>query len=190
MARTVTREAILGMQEGLTQSGVKDQMPALRMVMREVGMGLGEGLGVGFGCSVQKSPLEPILTGITIVLGILFVAAVVGIILIWRRYMTASGSLALFAQEMNQAELLDHDRYQALRRSIQEAHAHANKDAFLDKFLKGRGLYKPISLVGPNQGKRVSPHVVMNQTGRIVSVPEPPQPPPSDAGTGTGTNKD
>lgn len=170
VARTVTREAILGMQDGLMQSGMKDQMPALRMVMREVGMGLGEGLGVGFGRSVQKSPLEPILTGITIVLGILFVAAVVGIILIWRRYMSASGSLALFAQEMNQAELTDQERVQALRRSIQQAHTAAKKDAFLDQFLKGRGLYKPISLVGPGEGKRVSPNLAMSQSGTVIAV--------------------
>lgn len=187
VARTVTREAILGMQEGLMQSGMKDQMPALRMVMREVGMGLGEGLGVGFGRSVQKSPLEPILTGITIVLGVLFLAAVVGIILLWRRYLSASGSLALYAQEMNQAELTDQDRVQALRRSIHQAHTAAKKDVFLDQFLKGRGLYKPISLVGPGEGKRVSPNLAMSQSGTVLAIP--PQPHSSAGEEPSGTNK-
>lgn len=93
VARTVTREAMLGLQDGFTQSGMHDQLPALRMVMREIGVGLGEGLGQGLGRSVKKSPLEPILIGLSAGLTLLFVGTVVWLILLWRRYARITAKL-------------------------------------------------------------------------------------------------
>ena len=61
---------------------------------------------------------------------------------------------------------------QALRRAIHEKHASANKAAFLDSFLKGRGLYKPMTLVGPHEGKRASPHLAVNESGTVLAVPK------------------
>jgi hypothetical protein len=94
VARTVTREAILGLQDGFTQTGMHDQLPALRMTMREIGIGLGEGLGQGLGKSVSKSPLEPILIGLSAGLTLLFAATVVWLVLLWRRYMQITRTLA------------------------------------------------------------------------------------------------
>ena len=94
VARTVTREAMLGLQDGFQQSGMHDQLPALRMTMREIGIGLGEGLGQGLGKSVSKSPLEPILIGLSAGLTLLFAATVVWLILLWRRYMHITKQLA------------------------------------------------------------------------------------------------
>lgn len=152
VARTFTREAVLGIQEGLAQGGlsggIKDQLPTLRMVMHEIGVGLGEGLGVGIGRSVQKSPIEPLLTGIAVVLGILLTGAVVGLILMWRRYLSTSKSLELFAHEINEAQGNEQIHAQELRRQIRDAHATANHVTFLDKFLKHRGLYRPIGKLG------------------------------------------
>lgn len=163
IARTLTREAILGMEEGLIESGAKNQMPALRLVMHEIGLGLGEGLGVGFGRSVHKSPIEPILIGIAITLGLLLAAALAGVIVLWRRYLSTSKSLALYAHEIDEAEGIDAAHAQDLRRAIRDAHATANHAAFLDKFLKHRGLYRPTDLsrsrippVYPGSGVRSS----------------------------------
>lgn len=94
VARTVTREAVLGLQDGFTQPGMHEQLPALRMVMREIGIGLGEGLGQGLGHSVRKSPLEPILIGLSAGLTLLFVTALVWLILLWRRYVHVTQSIA------------------------------------------------------------------------------------------------
>jgi hypothetical protein len=64
------------------------------MTMREIGIGLGEGLGQGLGKSVSKSPLEPILIGLSAGLTLLFAATVVWLILLWRRYLHITKSLA------------------------------------------------------------------------------------------------
>lgn len=141
IAHTFTREAVLGLQEGLTQSGVKDQMPALRLVMHEIGLGLGEGLGVGFGRSVQKTPLEPVLIGIAVVLGLLLVGTVLWLVLLWRRYSHTSQSLALFAQELEEASTSEARNVREVAQAIRDAHITSNQMAFLEKFLKRRGLY-------------------------------------------------
>lgn len=97
VARTVTREAVLGLQDGFAQSGLPghlpEHLPALRMVMREIGAGLGEGLGQGLGHSIQKSPLEPILIGLSAGLTLLFVTTLVWLALLWRRYIRITRSL-------------------------------------------------------------------------------------------------
>jgi hypothetical protein len=107
VARTVTREAMLGLQDGFTQSGMHDQLPALRMVMREIGIGLGEGLGQGLGRSVRKSPLEPILIGLSAGLTLLFVATVVWLILLWRRYAHITRSLINADPSKNSSKRLE-----------------------------------------------------------------------------------
>jgi len=145
IARTLSREAVLGLQDGLSQSTLKDQLPAVRMVMREVGIGLGEGIGVGLGRSVKKSPLEPILTGISAVLGVLFLGAVVWLVLLWRRYTHMSKSLVLFAKELNDARANDEARIEELRRALGSAHKTASHAAFLERSLKRRGhQHRPI----------------------------------------------
>lgn len=151
IARTLTREAMLGLHDGLTETGVKEQLPALRLVMHEIGAGLGEGMGEGLGRSVHKSPLEPILTGITIILAVLFIGAVIGLVLMWRRYVSVTRSLSLFAQELSQAEKTDQEHTQYLVRAIRDAHTAANHTAFLDKFLKYRGLYRPLPTADVNR---------------------------------------
>jgi hypothetical protein len=184
IAHTFTREAVLGLQEGLTQSGMKDQMPALRLVMHEIGLGLGEGLGVGFGRSVQKAPLEPVLIGIAVVLALLLVGSVLWLVLLWRRYSNTSQSLALFAQELEEASTSEARNVRDVAQAIRDAHITANQMAFLEKFLKRRGLYPH------GEHVRLSPSTTSagggagNGAGRPGGVPSPSAPPtPSSPGS-------
>lgn len=177
IAHTFTREAILGLSEGLTQSGAKDQMPALRLVMHEIGLGLGEGLGVGFGRSVQRTPLEPVLIGIAAVLGLLLVGTVLWLVLLWRRYSHTTQSLALFAQELEEASSSEASNVREVAQAIRDAHITANQMAFLEKFLKRRGLYPHGEHGRPAASSRSGGGAGGN--GMRPGAPTPSSPPPS-----------
>lgn len=138
VAHQFTKEAVLGVQEAVQQGKWGEHMPPLRAIMKEIGAGLGEGLGEGLGKSATKAPLQPILIIGFIAGGSLFIALIITIILLWRRYRQANNSLALFASQLavpQNAETM---------KAIREAHQATNQTAWLDKFLKNRGFYRPL----------------------------------------------
>jgi hypothetical protein len=133
VARTMMREAVVGMQEGLDQVGAGKDVP-LRAIMREVGAGLAEGLGTG----AADSRLTSWLVAFVVVLGGLLLGALVGAILLWRRYQQTTRSLVLFARKMNEAQKADNAAVRELRQAILTAHAENHQDAWLNRFLQRR----------------------------------------------------
>lgn len=133
VARTMMREAVVGMQEGLDQVGAGKDVP-LRAIMREVGAGLAEGLGTG----AADSRLTNWLIAFVVVLGGLLLGALVGAILLWRRYQQTTRSLVLFARKMNDAQKADNAAVRELRQAILTAHAESHQDAWLNRFLQRR----------------------------------------------------
>lgn len=135
--RTAMREAMLGMQEGidLTEKARPRQAP-LRTVMREIGAGLAEGMGAG----VSNTRLTKFLTAGIGVLVLLLIGALVGAILLWKRYQRTTRSLLTFARKLNEAREHDDTTLRSLREAIQAAHVENRQDAWLTRFLTRSGL--------------------------------------------------
>ncbi len=137
---------VLGMGQGLKEvmKSTDPNPSALRLILREAGAGLGEGLGEGLAKSVTRDPIRPVLIIAVAGLGALLIAAIVVGIVLWRRYSQATQSLFLFANQLNQP-LAPGSTNTALMQAIRESHEAANRTAWLEKFLRSRGLYRPTS---------------------------------------------
>jgi hypothetical protein len=136
VARTFTREAVIGLRQGLDEAG-HGEKPPIRAIMREVGAGLAEGMKAGV---TDNGRFESLLIGVLAVQGAFLLAVIVGGVVLWRRYQQTTSSLLVFARQMSEAEHIDQQFGQQLRSAIKEAHAASENGEFLRRFLNRNGL--------------------------------------------------
>jgi hypothetical protein len=134
IARTVTREAVRGFEEGLDAA-------RLHEVASEAGRGLAEGIDKAIGLHGSlRSGVETGVIAASAVLGGLLLLSVFGLWHLWKHYRSSTKSLSIVAQKINEVSSEHPEAGRKLKDAIHESAKKNNAHDWLSNFLKHRGL--------------------------------------------------
>jgi hypothetical protein len=141
VTRTVAREGVAGLREGLGAVGPDAASVDRRVqeVARALGRGLGEGLGDEIAESLGGGGIDSLLWFILVAAGAAIVVLTVGLIVLWRRVARAAEGVRSAAGQVRETSAERQDQLRGLVAGLREAAGRRGDLGWLDEYLRARG---------------------------------------------------
>lgn len=143
LARHLSKETILGLQEALKDWKLFDKLPPFKPVTQEFGVWLGEGIGEGLVRSIAKEKANPVLIIVAASLGALSIFLIILFSILLQKYWKTKKSLILFANQLHRYSHLPTESKLEPLELVRQAHQAVHQEKWLTHFLKQLGLSLP-----------------------------------------------